>query len=99
MLQADSLLLPWRIQRKAFRPFQNYDPRLVEKVLKTQGFEIVEALNTVQVCVIDLFRVPIDMDQRKRRTCNFLFAGSSEAGNDAFRQGSFSAAKISRKQH
>ena len=77
MFQPDSHLWPRRLQRKALRPFQNYDGRLCKYIFQSQRLKIVEVLDAVQIGVVNLGSFSVDVNERKSWTRDFIFARSA----------------------
>src|SRR5271167_1599087 len=99
MFESDANLRPGRLQRKTLRPFQNHDGWLCKHIFKAERLEIVEALDAVQIGVINLGSLPVDVNKREGGTRDFVFGGSSQTGDDAFRQSGLPAAKIASEQN
>ena len=59
----------------------------------------MEALDTVQISVVNLGSFSVDVNKRESGTRDVVFAGSSQARDDAFRQSSLPAAEIAREQN
>src|ERR1700676_594071 len=94
MFKFEAELWPRRGQREAFGPFEDYHRWTSEQVFETEGFEIVERFDAVQVAVVNLVGVSIDMIQSKGWAGDLVFLGGAQPSDDAFGQSSFSAAEV-----
>src|ERR1700676_2635133 len=94
MFKFEAELWPRGGQREAFGPFEDYHRWTGEQVFETEGFEIVEGFDAVQVAVVNLVGVSIDMNQSKGRAGDLVFIRRAQPSDDAFGQSSFSAAEI-----
>src|SRR5690349_19590473 len=98
MLQADANLRPGSFQREAFGPFEDGNGGSGEHVFHSKGLKIMKAFDTVEVGVVDLGGLAIHVNERKGGAGDVVFAGSAEAGDDAFGESGFSSAKITCKK-
>src|SRR5260370_35484690 len=89
MLQPYTNFRQLRWQRKPLRPFKNDHGRLGEQVLHAQRFEIMKALDAVQVTVKNRLPFAVSVYKGERRTGYVFFAGRTERAYDTFRQRRF----------
>src|ERR1700682_513471 len=101
MLQLETELGPGGLQGKALGPFKDDHGGPCEGVFEGQSLRIVEIFNAVEVGMINLGRAggAVDMNKRKSGASDFVFAGGTESGDDAFGERGFPAAEIPSKQH
>src|SRR6266436_4006052 len=101
MFEFEAELGPRGWQGKALGPFENDHGGFGEDVFKSKGLEIVEIVDAVEVGVVDLGGAgrPVDMNQRKGRTGDFVFGGSAESGYDAFGESGLPGAETPGEQH
>jgi len=101
MLEFEPDLRPGSLQGKALRPLQNRHSGLGEHIFHAQRFEVMEALNAVQVGVEDFCvrGLAIDMNKRERRARDVVFAGRAQASNNSFGQRGFATPEVSGEQN
>jgi len=98
VLQANAHLGPGGWQGEAFGPFQDGYGGGGKHVLEAEGLEIVETFDAVEIGMINLGGFPVDVDEGKGGAGDVVFFGGTEACDDAFGEGGFTAAEVAGKQ-
>ena len=98
VLQTDANYRPGCFDWEALRPFQNYHPWGCENIFNSQGFKVVKTFNSIQIGVVDLPRLAINMDKRKRRAGDIVLLRRTETCNDAFGERSLAATQVARQE-
>src|SRR3977135_3055719 len=81
VFEADIDSGPIRAESELFRPFDDDDGLLSERVFESERLKVLKVFDAIEIYVVDLAVVVEDVDQGERGAGNVLFAGGSQAAD------------------